>query len=159
MKDSWLFYDYARRWLLLLLSFTLGAILGLAYYAKQVHPMEYTATASVAIEDPVSEAECPPAALIAIATGRRSTEEAAVEDVTSLVAEIAAYASTAVVIRDLQLQRNATDEAWWKAVVLGSAIGALLAIAAIYVWEDRAYRRTLPMEADRHPDLEAPVSL
>ena len=65
-----------------------------------------------------------------------STEEMAVESVTSTVAKLAAYTDSLVVINELSIDQNATGQPWWKAVVFGSVVGVLLAMGWAYVWED-----------------------
>ena len=145
MKDSWLSFDHARRWwVFLLLSVTLGAVLGLAYYFKQAHPVEYAAIAQIAIEDPESEAKHPPAAVLRFDAGSWDTGEAVVEHVTSSVATMVRYTNNPAEIHHLQIERHATDDVWWKSVTLGGVIGALLAFSVMYLWKDAgAYRRTL----------------
>ena len=50
-----------------------------------------------------------------------------------------------MVMRDLTMGRSKTGEPWWKAVVLGTFVGGLLAIGGIYVWEDaKDYRQHRP---------------
>jgi|TARA_Y100000031_G_scaffold153349_1_gene198413 uncharacterized protein involved in exopolysaccharide biosynthesis len=112
MKESWLFYNYVRRWWgLLLLGPALGAVLGLAYYSNQAHPVEYAATATVAIEGPVLENERTPEVVLTIDSSSGRTEEAVVEHVTSTVAKMVAYTKTPIVIREFAVERNETDEA------------------------------------------------
>ena len=79
MKDSWLLYDYLRRWwLLLLVGASLGAIIGLGYYSTQVHPVEYVVTANMVFEDPEYTGEGTPSAagLVLLPIGFPSPEEA-----------------------------------------------------------------------------------
>ncbi len=154
MKESWQYYEYLRRWwLLLLLGPTIGALTGLAYYSSQVHPATYDATATVAIADPTWEPDdsLPPSELdeqvqptltFSLDSGSDPTEEGAVKSVTSSIARIVSYTNTPVAIQQITIDRNTTDEPWWKPVVLGSVIGTLLVIGGIYVWEDaRSYQR------------------
>ena len=95
LKESWLYYDYLRRWWrLLLVGSLIGGLASLAYYYNQVHPPEHTATATVAIESPETKPDVPPPpVLITIDSGAYATPEAAVRNVESIVAKIAGYAT------------------------------------------------------------------
>lgn len=146
MKNSWLHYDYMRRWWgLLLLGTLLGGVVGLAYYSSQAHPVEYAATATVSIKATAPRFETPPGPVVlTIDTGSQSSEAAAVEDLTSTVAALIRYTLTPVAVQELAVERYTPDAVWWKPVILGSLAGTLLAIAGIYLWEDaRAFRRHL----------------
>ena len=89
----------------------LGAVLGLAYYSNQAHPVEYAATATIAIEGPVLENERAPEVVLTIDSSSGRTEEEVVEHVTSTVAKMVAYTKTPIVIREFAVERNETDEA------------------------------------------------
>jgi uncharacterized membrane protein YpjA len=143
MKESWLYYDFLRRWLwLLLVGAMLGALAGLAYYSSQVHPVDYAATATVVITDPTWEGEDAPTMLVSISTVSWPTEKAATASVESSVATMAKYANIPAVIRDVTIAQNGLGAPWWKPVILGTVVSILLTIGAIYTWEDaRAYQR------------------
>ena len=145
MKDSRLVYDYLRRWWwLLLLGPTLGAIIGLAYYSSQAHPTEYSGTASVSMYGPFMEIWSPPPKMASfnIDVGSWSTEQAAIEYVDSTVRQIDESAEELFVVHGLSINGTNLGNPSWKAIVLGSILGGLLAIGAIYTWEDaRGYPR------------------
>jgi uncharacterized protein involved in exopolysaccharide biosynthesis len=146
MKDSWLLYDYLRRWwLLLLIGTALGAVIGIGYYSNQVHPVEYVVTADMVFEDPAYTGDGPiPTVTLAMGPSSLGDGEAAVAHIRTTVAKLASLSDSPVFIRDLSIDRNTTGEPRWKAVVLGSIIGALLVIGGVFVWEDaRAYQRRL----------------
>ena len=143
MKESWLYYDYLRRWWwLLLLGPVLGALAGLSYYSSQLQPIESAVTATIAIQDPNSGHGKPTYILTSLDSGFHSTVEKATNAVESQVATMVRYTNGTAVLRELSIDQRGNDEPWWKAVVLGSVIGILLAIGGIYVWEDaQAYQR------------------
>ena len=143
MKESWVYYDYLRRWWwLLLLGLTLGGSVALVYHLEQAGPLEYTATLTATIGSP-STREKPPSAIPVQITGHTlDTKEAALESVRSMVVQVISYTDAPVEVKDLSIDRHEMGEAWWKAIVLGSLVGIALAIGAIYVWDDAsAYQR------------------
>lgn len=142
MKESWLLYDYLRRWWpWLLLVAVFGALAGLGFYSTQVHRTQYTATATVAIENPVSKSETPPVVSVSVRSTSQPTQEAAVAEVTAKLALIASYAEAPVSVRDSEISRRIGSH-WWKSAVLGGVTAVLLVIGGIYVWEDaRSYQR------------------
>jgi len=157
MKESWLYYDYLRRWwLLLLVGPTIGAILGFAYYHQNHHPAQYTAAATVVIKEPTWHLENPallrllqyraPEVKVAINSGANASESAAIDSVTSAAGKLADYAKGVTELRELSITRlSESGVDFWKPVVMGAVFATLLAIGGIYVWEDaRAYRRRLP---------------
>ena len=144
MKESWLYYDYLRRWWrLLILGLAIGAILGLAYYSVQKNSESYAATATVAIGRSNSDPEAlQPPVMVTIASDKQSTSEAAIAQVQSAIDRITDYANTPVSVPSLELESKLAN-AWWKPIVLGSVLGGLLMIGGIYVWEDAlAYHRS-----------------
>lgn len=143
MKGSWYLYDYLRRWWwLLLLGLTLGGMVGLIYFNSQQHAIEYSATATLIIEDPGAPRHNPPPILLTTETGGKSAAEEAIDSAVYIIRRLGTHADTPVIVPDLVIDRTMSREAWWKAAVLGSVVGFLLAIGAIYVWEDAsAYQR------------------
>ena len=104
--------------------------------------MEYAVTATVAIPDSRWELENPPYVLTSFDSGFHLTEEKATHQVMSRGDNMVEYTNNTAVLRELLIDQRRIDEPWWKAVVLGSVIGILLAIAGVYVWEDaQAYQR------------------
>ena len=60
------------------------------------------------------------------------------------VTSIAKHTDNPVMLRSLYVDQKSASEPLWKAMVLGSVIGALLVVCGIYVWEDaRSYRQHL----------------
>ena len=143
MKETWLVYDYLRRfWALLLLFSSLGGLAGLGYYIKQAHPEGYTAQAGIIIENPKSQSLSPPRVYMTIDSGTWSKEYAAMVSAASNVSLVADYSDAPVSFLDLTVDRKTAGSPWWKAVVFGGVLGTLLAVGSIYVWEDaKAYRR------------------
>lgn len=133
-------YGYVRRWRLVLLALglILGGLAGLAYDYNRGDL--YTATVEVHLRRDVDKG-LPHIHFDIISDPVQTTEKAATENVTSKLDQFLAY--TNVQIRsEVVVERNTSREPWWKGVVLGSIIGALLVIVGIYIWEDvRAYRR------------------
>ena len=126
----------------MLLGPVLGALAGLSYYSSQLQPIESAVTATIAIQDPNSDHGNPTYILTSLDSGFHSTVERATNAVESQVATMVRYTNGTAVLRELSIDQRGNDEPWWKAVVLGSVIGILLAIGGIYVWEDaQAYQR------------------
>lgn len=99
-------------------------------------------TATIAIQDPNSGHGNPTYVLTSLDSGFHSTVQKATNAVESQVATMVRYTNGTAVLRELSIDQRGNDEPWWKAVVLGSVIGILLAIGGIYVCEDaRAYQR------------------
>jgi len=156
MKESWLYYDYLRRWwLVLLIGPTIGAILGFAYYHQGRVPAEYTATATVAIKERTWHLENAallwlqhyraPEVEVAINSGANASESSAVDSVMSAAAQVADYAKGGTELRALSIARlPESGDVFWKPVVLGAVFATLLVIGGIYVGDDAlAYRRHL----------------
>lgn len=148
MKESWLLYDYVRRcWLWLLMASLFGALAGISYYSVQKHPVVdgYTATAEVAIENPVSRKGNSPSVSVNLSTSAWPTEQAAVADIAIKVGRIVGYSEAPVIVRQVKLvnlDKSKSGVTWWKAVVLGSFIGSLLVMGWLYIWEDaRAFHQ------------------
>ena len=144
MKESWIYYDYLRRWWrLLLLGLAVGAILGLAYYSVQNSLDSYAATATVALGNPNSDPDAIQSpVMITIASDNQSTSEAAIAQVQSAIGRIVDYTNDPVSVPSLELESKIAH-AWWKSVVVGSVLGGLVVIGGIYVWEDAlAYYRS-----------------
>ena len=158
MKASWLYYDYLRRWwLLLLVGPTIGAILGFAYYNQIHHPAQYAAAGTVAIKDPTWHLEHPglqlhhraPEVEVVINSGAKATEQAAVDSIMSTAINLADYAEGVTEVRNLSI-KSVPDYGvvFWKPVVMGAVLAILLVIGGIYIWEDAtAYRRDLQTKA------------
>ena len=120
----------------MLLSSTIGGLAGLAYYNMQAHSLEYTATAKVTIEGSKLPSQLPREVLVSVQTGGRSDAKEAIDSAGSMIRQIVSYSGSPVVIREIVIDRNMDGSGWWESALLGAVIGMLLAIGAIYVWED-----------------------
>ena len=151
-----MYYDYLRRWwLVLLIGPIIGAILGFAYYHQSRHTAEYTATATVAIIEPIWHLENPallwlrhyraPEVLVAINSRANASESSAVNSVTSAAAKLADYAKGGTELRELSITHlPESGGVLGKLVFLGAVFAMLLVIGGIYVWDDvLVYRRHL----------------
>ena len=146
MRESWLFYGYLRRWWwLLVFGLVTGGAAGLIFYNSQDRTLEYTAKATVAIGDARSREEKPLVVYVSVETGQLATAKEAIDSAGSAIREIGSYTGAPVAIRGLVVDRTVDGSGWWRAVVLGAVIGILMAIGAVYVWEDTHlyYRRRL----------------
>ena len=105
MKDSWLLYDYARRWwrLLLVLVFcVVGALAGYLLDERVDIPVDYAATATVAINPPQWSFEdppgvpfqSPPPVMATLTSSTESSRQLAVADIESQMRRIAAFGPT-----------------------------------------------------------------
>ena len=143
MKESWLCYDYLRRWWwLLLMGPTFGGVFALGYYLMGAGPPEYTAKLMVAIVDPQPPYHKPPAVLASITSDTLASEKAAVDSARSMFVQMAGYTDAPVEAREMVVYYADVGTEWWKRVILGSVVGILLTIGLIYVWEDASeYQR------------------
>ena len=134
MKETWLYYDFLRRWwLLLILGPGLGALAGLGYFLQQDRPPEFKATASFSI--PAEEHR------FNVVSDVASTERAAVESLVTLANTFEQWTGRRFGIRVVQMERR-YEAVWWRPTALGGVIGALLAVAVSLMWQDtRAYVR------------------
>ena len=165
MKDSWMLYDYLRRWWrILLLGTSLGAILGFAYYSNQIHPEEYQGTAQLSLYSSIFDIfEAPTKYSITIDIGTWSNEEAVAEYASSQAESLSLSTGRTVFVEGLQIDHHPVGSPSWKAIVLGTVLGGLLAIGFPYVWDDaRAYalhRRAAERKASSRTDLANPRDL
>ncbi len=152
MKESWLLYDYARRWWGLLLIFcVVGAMTGRLLDQSVDNPVAYAATTTVAINAPLWSFEDPPGVshpypppvFATLISSTESNRQLAVADIQTQIRRITAYGHILVTSHGIIVDEIPQGDAnWWKAVVLGSVLGGLLAVGCIYVWEDaKEYRR------------------
>ena len=135
-RNESLFGYLHRWWRWLVLASAVGALSGLGYAATQPQTANYIATATLAMENPQSQSETPPAVVFEVDSGKRSTEDAAVADVATTVGLIVGYSAAPVVVQHVSIDPTGSGSIWWKDVVMGSAIGVLLAIGVAYLWED-----------------------
>ncbi len=151
MKDSWLLYDYLRRrWQLLLVFCILGALAGHLLDDGRDFSIKYRATATVAMDvprwsfkDPPSELRRYPRPVMATLTSStESSRQLAAANIESQMMRIAAFGPAWVTSQGIIIDEVPQGVwVWWKALVLGSVVGGLLAVGCIYVWEDgKEYR-------------------
>ncbi len=152
MKDSWVLYGYLIRWWRLLLVFcVVGALAAHFLDDPPDFPADYTGTATVAIrvpdwsfEDPgLVQRATPPVVMATLTSSIEPSRQLAIDDVQSQMRRIAAFGPTLVASHGIIIDEKPQGVwQWWKAVVLGSVLGGLLAVGCIYVWEDaKEYRR------------------
>ena len=91
----WEYCGYIRQWWwVLLLSFAIGGLAGLADFQRQDHPSRYKATAAVVVR---------------VETGGERTAEDAVASAGSMISQIDSYTQTLITIRELVVVRNVDD--------------------------------------------------
>ena len=142
MKESWRYYDFLRRWgLLLLLGLVVGSIAGLGFYVQQDQEPLFTATASVTFSTESRPGVWHPRANFLVSSNEYPDPNASVAAIMSNTEWLNAQAAYIVTVEDLTIVSRFRSPLW-KAVVLGSFFGGLLAIGAAYVWDDaRSYMR------------------
>ena len=148
MKESWLYYDYLRRWwLFLLLGPVLGGLAGLGYYLQQYTPVEFIATGVFSTPNQIytfDPGERPINRLgyyFTVSSPIKSTETAAVESLITLAYKLETETGRRFEIQNTKMEQR-METVWWKLVVLGSTSGAVLALASVFVLEDaRNYLR------------------
>ena len=106
---------------MLLLSFPIGGLAGLADFQRHDHPSRYKATAAVAVR---------------VETGGEKTAEDTVASAGSMISQINSYSQTLLTIRESVVVRKVDNRGWWQAVLMGAAIAMLLALGGIYLRDD-----------------------
>ena len=141
----WKYCGYIHRWWVLLLSFAIGGLAGLADFQRQDHLSRYTATAAVVVDD-AKGLRAP--VVVRVETGGERTAEDAVASAGLMISQIDSYSQTLITIRELVVVRNVDNRGWWQAALMGAAIVMLLAVGGIYVWDDvLSNQRRRPMNA------------
>ena len=134
MKESWRYYDFLRRWgLLLIIGIALGTVAGFGIYTIQVGPSLFTAKARVLVAG---------VTLSIVSREYQDPQEA----VTSLVVKGRQInkATKGGIETDIDQFTIAGryPAPLWKPILMGSIVGGLLALGAGYIWDDAAaYRR------------------
>lgn len=151
MKESWLYYDYLRRWWkILVIGVFFGAFMGIAYYSSQTHGIAYSGTAKIGVYEVVPGIYTPPQVKTSfdVELGSWPSQEGAIEYASSTALEIALVTGSPTVVQQVSLAKSTAGAQLWKVIVLGSTIGFLLAIGIAYVRDDaRAYREHLESQA------------
>ena len=142
MKETWRYYDFLRRWgLLLLLGLVVGAIAGLGFYLQQDQEPLFTATASVTLSTKDRPGVWLSRANFIVSSSEFPDPNASVAAIMSNTKWLSAQPGYIVAVEDLAIMSRFRSPLW-KAVVLGSFFGGLLAIGAAYLWDDaRSYMR------------------
>lgn len=141
MNGAWQLYEYIGRWWrFLLLGLIVGALGGLVFFMMQNSPLSYRAVAEISVKDPGRDG-FEIALPISMSSGDHPTPEMANQQLESRSAILLNATPYGFRIGNRYIQKNEPDDLW-KAMVLGSLIGGLLMIGAIYAWDDvRAYRQ------------------
>ena len=139
MKESWRYYDFLRRWgLLLLLGLVVGAIAGLGFYVQQDQEPLFTATASVTLSTESRPGVWHP---LLVSSSGFPDPKRPVAAIMSNTEWLNAQPGYIVTVENLTIASRFPSPLW-KAVVLGSIFGGLFAIGAAYLWDDaRSYMR------------------
>ena len=125
MHESWRYYDYLRRWqLLLLLGLALGALAGFGIGQQQKQLFKATATV-VASET----------SFRIVSTKKTSDPKEAVESILNNVKAFSAANAIDIEVVDFSIQGRYRSPLW-KAMLLGGVVGGLLAFGAAFVWDD-----------------------
>ena len=125
MHESWRYYDYLRRWgLLLLLGLALGALAGFGIGQQQKQLFKATATVSA------SETS-----FRIVSTKKTSDPKEAVGSILNNVKAFSAANAIDIEVVDFSIQGRYRNPLW-KAMLLGGVVGALLAFGAAFVWDD-----------------------
>ena len=146
MKDSWLLYDYIKRWWrLLLLCCALGILVAYLMDEPKVYAKAYSASATLAFTHHKWVPELPtslggssiPHALVTVEFAPQSTLENIKAAINAKQSELSAYSGIPVETREIVIRENPQGTwFWWKALTLGGVIGLLAAIGFIYIWTD-----------------------
>lgn len=142
MKESWRYYDFLRRWgLLLLLGLVLGALGGFSIHLQQDHPPLFIAKALVIISTNDRPGVWLPRANFNVTSAEYPDPKRSVRNIIDSTEWLDAQPGYRVSVEDLSIEpRHASP--LWKTILLGSFIGGLLVIGGAYVWDDaRAYVR------------------
>lgn len=142
MKESWRYYDFLRRWgLLLLLGLVLGALAGWGFYAQQDKQPRFKAEAAVSISTQYRPGVWRLRAKFDVTSSEYSDPKSAVESIVKEAENLDARPELLVDIGAFSIEGRYRSPLW-KTVVLGGVFGGLLVIGAAYVWDDaRAYMR------------------
>ena len=138
MKETWLYYDYLRRWgWLMVLAAVVGVLIGFAYYSNQPHAVNYRGTAKVSLLEVGPETYSLPTQLASfiIDLGTWPTQAEATEYAYSTARQISSPGIPAQ-ITQLSSHKSPIGGPAWKAMVLGGVVGTLFAILIAYVWDD-----------------------
>ena len=140
MNYSWLFYDYFRRWgLLVLLGLAVGGLLGFGYYQQHDKKPRFTAIAVMATSETVR---------FNVVSPDLPNPQDAVDNILTTIKQLDAEINTTTEVKDLSITSR-YRVVIWKTIAVGSVLGGLVAIGIAYLWDDaRTYqRRRYPRES------------
>ena len=149
MKESWQFYDYLKRWwILLLVGCLVGVVSGYLLNQPTVMAKSYSANTTATIRnapiwpyDPLM-AESTPPLVVTLDSGAKPTLEDATQALRIKTERLANYSGAAIDRGEIIVDQLSAATDTWKSMILGGVIGGLLAIGFAYVWDDtRAYRK------------------
>jgi hypothetical protein len=127
MRATWLYYDYLRRFgILILLGFAIGALLGFVYYEVRPKRTWYIAQADISI---------PRGLQFRIVSPKFPDPQSAVDHILNMEFRLESASQ-------LNFESNRFEiESWyrpelWKTMAVGSVVGGLVAIGVGYVWND-----------------------
>ena len=127
MRATWLYYDYLRRYgVLIVLGLVIGASLGFGYNQTQPKRPIYVAQATIA--------ESPYAGFFMF-TKEHGEPQAAVDDILNTVKRLGSAAALDYEVKDIKISSRYRN-VLWKTMVMGSVVGCLVAIGVGYVWDD-----------------------
>ena len=132
MRATWLYYDYLRRFgILILLGFGIGALLGFVYYEARPKRTWYIAQANIAQADTGRS----PNFEFRIVSPDFSDPQSAIDHILGITLKLESVSQ-----RNFESNRFEI-EGWhrpvlWKTMAVGSVLGGLVAIGVGYVFND-----------------------
>ena len=127
MKATWLYYDYLRRYgILILLGLVIGAAFGFVFHQTQPDRTIYVAQAHIG--------SLPNFGFLMITRAHQNPQEA-VDDILYAVKYLESAGSKDYIIKDFEVSARYRS-VLWKTMAIGSVVGCLVAIGAGYVWQD-----------------------
>ena len=142
MKESWRYYDFLRRWgLLLLLGLGLGALAGFGFFIQQEQQPRFKANAKLSVFTEDRPGVIGHRLDFNVVSNEFSDPKSAVKSILATAEVLGAQTGINVDAGDISLKGQYSSPVW-RTIMLGSVIGGLLVIGATYVWDDAlAYMR------------------
>ena len=142
MKESWRYYDYLRRWgLLLLLGLVMGALAGFGFFLQQDQQAQFKANAKLLVFTEDRTGVWGLRSDFNVVSIEFSDPKSAVKSILANADNLSAETGINVDVKDISLEGRYRSPVW-RTIVLGSVIGGLLVIGATYIWDDAyAYMR------------------
>jgi len=142
MKESWRYYEFLRRWgLILVLGLVLGALGGLGFDLRQDrHPL-FKANALVVITAEDRPGVWLDRGSFKVISEKHSDAESAVRFIVNNTEWLDSQPDYIVTVEAITID-VLHPFPLWKAMVLGGVFGVLLVIGSAYLWDDsQAYMR------------------